>query len=168
MNCLRCAKPEYCSELCKDHFIKYFYKKFKAHLARIKILKRSEEVNLKGKNKKLAEHLLLSLGDSLDVKFSARGKEVRTHSMDYKVVNQLEGLMTLMKPIIPSVLECYRLTEIEKFCELKRYEFEAEDYSKLSLRIMKEMDKLEIRKPNIYTSSYKILEKFYEALSKKI
>jgi hypothetical protein len=168
MNCIKCEKQEYCSRFCREHFIKYFYKKFKAHLAKIKILGRSQEVRLKGKNKELAKHLLLSVGTGLDIKFSGQGKEIMAYSMDYKAINELEGMMAEMKPISPSVLECYGIYEIEKFCKLKKIVFEPEEYSKLGLRLKKGIDKLEIRKRNIYASSHKILEKFYEAANKKL
>lgn len=159
MNCLKCDKSEYCSRFCKEHFIKYFYKKFKNHLARIKIVKRSEEVKLKGKNKQLAKHLLLSLGDSLNIRFSSQGKELLTYSMDYKAVFMLEGLMSKIKRIEPSILECYRIKEIKCFCELKKIEFEEESYSKLGQELKKGLDNLEKRKHNIYSSSIKMLEK---------
>ncbi|MDD4353906.1 MAG: hypothetical protein PHN56_05620 [Candidatus Nanoarchaeia archaeon] len=163
MNCIKCDKTEYCSRFCKEHFLKYFYKKFKAHLARIKIIARSESVNLKGKNKELGKHLLLSI-DNLDIKFSPQGKELPTYSMDYKAINELECMMTEMKHLLPSILECYREEEIEAFCNLKKMKFEQEQYSILGQKLLKEMDKLEKRKPNIYTSSYKILEKFYKKI----
>jgi hypothetical protein len=90
------------------------------------------------------------------------------YSMDHKAINELEGMMAEMKKILPSILECYRIYEIEKFCILKKIVFEPEEYSKLGLRLKKEIDKLELRKHNIYASSYKILEKFYEIINKKL
>ena len=159
MNCLKCEKVEYCSRFCKEHFIKYFYRKFKSHLSKLKILKRNEEVKLKGKNKDLAKHLLLSLGNSLNAKIGNSGKELLTYSMDYKAITLLEGFMTEMKKLQSSILECYRISEIENFCKLKKIDFEEENYSKLGEQLKKGIDKLEKRKHNIYSSSKKMLEK---------
>ncbi|MDD2678484.1 MAG: hypothetical protein PHS81_01215 [Candidatus Nanoarchaeia archaeon] len=162
MNCIKCPKKIYCSKLCKEHFEKYFLRKFKRHLSNLKILKRKDKVKLKGKNKKTAKHLLLSLENSLSIEFDIKGKELLTYSMDYKVISMLESMMSEIKIFQPSILECYRINEIEKFCKLKKIGFEEEKYSKLGKELKKGIDKLEKRKHNIFFSSKKMLDKLLE------
>jgi len=165
MPCLKCAKKEYFSKLCREHFNFYFERKFMKHLSANKLLKKDESLNVLGANKEVLKYLLRSLGRKTNTKFSAKARNVETFTLTEYSVKQLNNLMTKgIKKIPSSFLECFTQEETEQFAKMHKLKISKPVYTKQEDLLKKLMDKVRNQRPNIYYCNYNMLKNFQKVL----
>ncbi len=158
MKCSKCDKKVYYKNLCRNHYRKYFLRKFKTYLRMTGLINYGDKVRIVGINKDVLKKVLEILGKKISVKFTMKGRKINSFSIEYYCVKGLKYFLKGEKFSEKSPIECFTQDEINHFAEMEGLGTKELRFKKKDALIYNMMKNLENNRPGIFYSTKKMLD----------